>query len=231
MKKARLVIVRHGETDYNVKRIMTGQRDIPLNATGEEQARAAGGMIRDIRFDKVYSSSLRRAFNTAVIMLETAGTQAHLCGADGAFLIEKRQDLVEMDNGDYTGRCKDEPDVAARLAASDTVPWPGGESVEDVVARVQKFYDEELMPRLLRGENVLVAAHHVVLRAFEIVLGVEKPGMRRTVPNAVPAVCEYEDGVMTGFAYAAPTEMRANQNAVPGRKAASQRKGNQGPGM
>ncbi|MBU6474696.1 MAG: histidine phosphatase family protein [Alphaproteobacteria bacterium] len=227
MTDAKLVILRHGQTDYNAKHLMTGQRDIPLNKTGEAQARQAGGLVRDIRFDKVYSSTLSRAFNTAALVLESSGTQKHLQDGDSGFRIERRAEIIEMDNGDYTGRCKDDPDVAALILKSDHVPWPGGESVDDVVARVRKFYEAELLPRLEKGENVMVVAHNVVLRAFEIVLGAETPGVKRKIPNAAPAVFEYADGALKRFYYPEAPQTPANQDAKPAQK----RKNGQGPAI
>ena len=213
MTAAKLVILRHGQTDYNAQNLMTGQRDIPLNKLGEAQAVEAGALIRDIRFDKVYSSTLSRAFNTAAIALKKAGQDLP---------IEQRKEIIELDNGDYTGRNRvTDPEVANAPIIYD-VRWPNGECLKDVVERVQKFFDADVMPRLERGENVLIVAHSVVLQAFEIVIGaaqippVEKLSeKKKRIPNASPLVCEYEDGVLKKHYFIAnpATPRAANQNA------------------
>jgi len=219
MTKATLVILRHGQTEYNKLQLMTGQRDVPLTATGEEQARAAGTLVSAIRFDKVYSSHLSRAFNTAALALESAKTQTHLLNADGSWRIEQRREIAEHDTGDFTGRShKTDPEIINFKRAFD-IPLPGGESRKQVVERVRDFFDSEVMPRLLRGENVLIVAHAGILRAFDIVLGLEDvpaagaPLIQKHLPNAAPTVYEYENGVLTGnFPLRNPV---ANQNIPP----------------
>jgi len=194
MTTAKLVLMRHGETDQNRLRLMTGQLDIPLNKIGEEQARAAGPLIKDIPFDKAYSSTLSRAFNTAALALKAAGQDIP---------IEQRKEIVEGDSGEFTGRNIDtDPEVKKFVRLYDTAP-PGGESDKQLVARVQKFFDEEVLPRLKRGENVLVVSHSGTVRAFDIALGLYPAPpdgtpwpTRRSVPNAGPSVHEYEDGVL-----------------------------------
>ncbi len=217
MTNATLVILRHGQTDYNVKHLMTGQRDIPLNNHGEEQAREAGVLIKDIPFDKVYSSTLSRAFNTAALALKTAGQDLP---------IEQRKEIVEMDNGDFTGHSRTEDPVVANWPAVYDLRWPNGESLKDVVERVKEFFDANIAPRLERGENVLIVAHSVVLAAFEIALGmVDAPSgdglmTKKKIPNAAPLVCDYEDGVLKShhFIENPATAKAANQNTPPAKK-------------
>ena len=192
--KGVLVLMRHGETDHNKQRLMTGQLDVPLNKTGEAQAHAAGLLLRGIRFDKVYSSTLSRAFNTAALALKAAG-QDHLP-------IEQRAEIVEADAGDYTGRnMETDPEVLAFVRLYDSAP-PNGESDKQVVAREQPFFDTDVKPRLERGENVLIVMHAGSKRSFDIVIGREKAPadgtarVRRSIPNAGPEKHEYEDGVL-----------------------------------
>jgi broad specificity phosphatase PhoE len=197
MAKGTLVILRHGQTDYNAQKLMTGQRDIPLNAVGEAQADAAGALITTFVFDKAYSSTLGRAFNTAAKALKASGTNDHLKKPDGSFDIEQRREIIELDTGDFTGRNhKTDPEIVAFERRYDR-PLPGGESQKEVVERVQRFFDEELQPRLARGETVLVVSHAGIMRAFDEVLGLAAPddASRARIPNATPTVVEYEDGV------------------------------------
>lgn len=220
-----LVICRHGETDYNVKHLMTGTRDIPLNANGEEQAREAGRLISVFHFDKAYSSTLSRAFNTAALALESSGTNAQLKKADGSWDIEKRKEIIELDTGDFTGRNhKTDPEILAFERHYER-PLPNGESDQQVVARVQKFYDEEVLPRMARGETVLVVSHSGIMRAFDIVLGLREPPKnnkgqwtkKTRVPNATPTVVEYENGKIAHHYHIGNDKVApaANENAKP----------------
>jgi broad specificity phosphatase PhoE len=197
MVKGTLVILRHGQTDYNAQKLMTGQRDIPLNKVGEAQADAAGALITTFVFDKAYSSTLGRAFNTAAKALRASGTNDHLKKPDGSFDIEQRTEIIELHTGDFTGRNhKTDPEIVSFERRYDR-PLPGGESQKQVVERVQRFFDEELLPRLAKGETVLVVSHAGIMRAFDEVLGLAAPAdmTRARIPNATPTVVEYEDGV------------------------------------
>ncbi len=222
--KGTLVILRHGQTDYNVQHLMTGQRDIPLNATGEEQAREAGRVISVFQFDKAYASNLGRAFNTAALALESAGNQTHLL-KDGKYDVEQRAEIAELHTGDFTGRNhKTDPEILNYGRRYDK-PLPGGESDQQVVDRVQKFFDTEVQPRLARGETVLVVSHSGIMRAFDVVLGFQETPQpdnagwtkRARVPNATPTVAEYEDGkLVRHFRLDNPKELEAaNQNKPP----------------
>lgn len=202
--KASLVLLRHGQTIDNIKHVDTGRNDIALTRTGKKEARAAGPLIADIHFDKVYSSPLSRAFNTAQLALKSSKTQKHLRNTSGSWQIEKRQEIIEVDDGILNGRNMGDPLVTDYFehAVFDGAP-PGGESEKDLVARVQAFYEEEVIPRLKRGENVLLVAHTGTIRALHIAMGIsERPEdgkpwtHRERVPNAGPNVHEYEDGVL-----------------------------------
>lgn len=186
-KTGKLVVLRHGQSEDNLRGILTGQRDTPLSQFGETQAEYAGYLILDIPFDKVYASPLQRAFNTAALALNAAGQEG--------LRIERVPALTEVDLGDLTGlHYTDVTDVVDRF--DERVP--GGESQQDVVLRVQPFYERELLPRLEAGENVLISVHAGVVSAFGIMLGARGPDdPRRDIPNATPLVFEYTDGVMT----------------------------------
>jgi 2,3-bisphosphoglycerate-dependent phosphoglycerate mutase len=219
---AKLVIFRHGETPYNKKTLMTGQAEVPLTRRGRQQAEEAGALIATIKFDKVYSSNLSRAFNTAALALKASKTHAHLRNTDGTWQIEQRVEIAEMHTGKFTGRNhKTDPEIINWKRIYD-VPLPGGgESDAQVVERVQKFFDSEIMPRLLRGENVLIVAHSGTLHAFAIVLGVEEapasgmPMITKKVPNATPTVYDYEDGIIKTVSPLKNPKAPVNQNATP----------------
>ncbi|MFH1157281.1 MAG: phosphoglycerate mutase family protein [Pseudomonadota bacterium] len=226
MAKAKLVVMRHGQTGYNKDMLMAGQWDVPLTKIGEEEARAAGPLLDRIRirFDKVYSSNLSRAFDTATYALESSKTQGHLLNPDGSWQIEKRSEIAEMDTGDFTGRnfMKD-PEISG-YAWTHAEPLPGGESEKQVVERVNNFFNNEVKPRLDKGENVLLVAHAGILSILEVVFGLEElpekailASPRKNLPNASPFVYEFEDEKVTGSPYLIenPVEHKVARQAAP----------------
>src|SRR5258707_10281812 len=165
-----LVLARHGQSEWNLKNLFTGWKDVDLTEKGVEEARAAGRKrkAQGIRFDVAFTSVLRRATRTLDLMLEEMG-QAGLP-------IIRNQALNERDYGDLVGLNKDdarkkwgEEQVHQWRRSYDIAP-PGGESLKDTVARALPYFVQEILPRVLRGERVLVAAHGNSLRALIMVL-------------------------------------------------------------
>ena len=105
-KKGVLVLFRHGQTEYNKLHYMTGLHDVALTEAGEQQAQAAGALIRGFVFDLAYSSTLKRAHRTALLALEASGTNNHLKNPDGAWAIEQSAGMVGADSGEFTARKK-----------------------------------------------------------------------------------------------------------------------------
>lgn len=167
-----LVLMRHGESQWNRENRFTGFTDVDLNETGIMEAKRAGQTLKAIKFDKVYTSTLKRAYNTAQIALAEAGQLPPMV---------KHDDLRERDYGDLTGLNKDETrkkfgDAQVHIwRRSYDVPPPGGESLKDVVARVQPYYEQHILPDLRKGKNILLAAHGNTLRAMLIILGENTP--------------------------------------------------------
>ena len=165
-----LVLVRHGQSDWNLKNLFTGWRDIDLTDQGVAEARAAGRKLKaqGITFDVAFTSALKRAQRTLDLMLEEMGQTA--------LPVFKDQALNERDYGDLAGLNKDdarkkwgEEQVHIWRRSYDVAP-PGGESLKDTLARTLPYYVTEILPRVLRGERVLVAAHGNSLRALVMVL-------------------------------------------------------------
>jgi 2,3-bisphosphoglycerate-dependent phosphoglycerate mutase len=165
-----LVLARHGQSDWNLKNLFTGWKDPGLTELGVEEARTAGRRLTEmgIRFDIAFTSALSRAQRTCELILEEIGQP-------GLRTI-KDQALNERDYGDLSGLNKD--DARARWGEEQVRLWrrsydispPGGESLKDTVARVLPYYMREILPRVMRGEKVLVAAHGNSLRALVMVL-------------------------------------------------------------
>jgi 2,3-bisphosphoglycerate-dependent phosphoglycerate mutase len=165
-----LVLARHGQSDWNLKNLFTGWKDPGLTDLGIEEARNAGRRLKEmgVQFDVAFTSDLSRAQATCKLILEEIGQPDLKTIANLA--------LNERDYGDLSGLNKD--DARARWGEEQVhvwrrsydVPPPGGESLKDTVARVLPYYIREILPRVMRGERVLVAAHGNSLRALVMVL-------------------------------------------------------------
>lgn len=165
-----LVLVRHGQSEWNAKNLFTGWKNPDLTQQGVEEARRAGRELRkrDILFSVGFTSALLRAQHTMSLIFEELGQSAVPTVRDRA--------LNERHYGDLSGLNKDEArdkwgEEQVRLwRRSYDVPPPGGESLKDTVARVLPFYCQRILPPVMRGERVLVAAHGNSLRALAMVL-------------------------------------------------------------
>jgi 2,3-bisphosphoglycerate-dependent phosphoglycerate mutase len=170
-----LVLVRHGQSDWNLKNLFTGWRDVDLTEKGVAEAREAGRKLKaqGIKFDVAFTSALKRAQRTLDLMLTELGQTT--------IPILKDQALNERDYGDLVGLNKDdarkkwgEEQVRIWRRSYDVAP-PGGESLKDTLARTLPYYVTDILPRVLRGERVLVAAHGNSLRALVMVLDKHTP--------------------------------------------------------
>jgi 2,3-bisphosphoglycerate-dependent phosphoglycerate mutase len=161
-----LVLVRHGESEWNKLNLFTGWKDPGLSDKGVEEARTAGLLLKaeGYKFDVAYTSSLSRAQQTLDIMLQELGQTGLATHED--------QRLNERDYGDLSGLNKDEArkkwgEKQVHIwRRSFDVPPPGGESLKDTAARVLPYYETKILPELEAGRNVLVAAHGNSLRAL-----------------------------------------------------------------
>ena len=221
--KGRLILFRHGQTEYNKNKLMTGITDVPLTAEGEEQAREAGRRLRGIPVQRAYSSTLSRAFNTATIALRAAG-QVHLENDDGTFRVRQDRDIVELDTGDFTGRCHKTDAEILNWVRHFNKALPNGESEAMVLERVQRFFDREVMPRLEKGETVMVVAHAGIVRVFDYVLGTAdipvtpeaiEAAKRRSVPNATPVLFDFVNGKLVSETMLIDGGQRQHRDITP----------------
>jgi 2,3-bisphosphoglycerate-dependent phosphoglycerate mutase len=162
---SRLVLVRHGQSEWNEKNLFTGWRDPDLTAQGIEEARAAGRALKaaNMVFDLAFTSKLQRAQKTLALMLDEQGQDLP---------IIENEALNERDYGDLAGLNKDdarekwgEEQVHIWRRSFDTPP-PGGESLKDTAARVLPYYEAEILPLISQGKDILIAAHGNSLRAL-----------------------------------------------------------------
>jgi 2,3-bisphosphoglycerate-dependent phosphoglycerate mutase len=160
-----LILIRHGQSEWNALNQFTGWKDPDLTAKGIEEAHNAGRIINnlEINFDLVFTSALIRAQNTAEIILKEINQPLSTI---------KNQALNERNYGDLAGLNKDDArkrwgDEQVHIwRRSYDVPPPGGESLKDTGERVLPFFMKEILPQVCKGKNVLVAAHGNSLRSL-----------------------------------------------------------------
>jgi len=190
MNERLLVLVRHGQSEWNLKNLFTGWKDVDLTAQGVAEARAAGRKLKAqaLAFDVAYTSALKRAQRTLDLILEEMGQTG--------IPIVRDQALNERDYGDLVGLNKDDArkkwgeEQVLIWRRSYDVPPPGGESLKDTVARALPYFVQEILPRVLRGDRVLISAHGNSLRALIMVLERLTPDaiLKRELGTGVPIV-------------------------------------------
>jgi len=164
----KIVLLRHGESQWNLENRFTGWVDIPLTDKGREEARQAGQKIKNIPFDHGFTSVLIRAIETIEIVLRTAGQTE--------VPIVKDIALNERKYGDLQGLNKDE--TAKKFGAEQVKLWrrsydvrpPGGESLEDTATRTLPYFNENILPAASSSKNILVCAHGNSLRSIVMAL-------------------------------------------------------------
>lgn len=161
-----LVLVRHGQSEWNEKNLFTGWKNVDLTQLGIEEARQAGRLLKSegLSFDVAFTSKLVRAQKTLELMLEELGQSG----------LETHEDLAlnERDYGDLSGFNKEE--MAKKVGAEQVHIWrrsydvapPGGESLKDTAERTLPYFNGTIMPEIMAGKNVIVAAHGNSLRAI-----------------------------------------------------------------
>jgi 2,3-bisphosphoglycerate-dependent phosphoglycerate mutase len=185
-----LVLVRHGQSDWNLKNLFTGWEDPDLTGKGVAEARAAGKSLRThgVSFDRAFTSNLVRAQHTLQLILEELGTP-NLETARNRALNERDYGVLSGLNKDDAIRKWGDEQVDLWRRSYDVRP-PGGESLKDTVARVLPYYCQKILPAVLGGQRVIVAGHGNSLRALVMVLDVLTP---ETIPElelatAIPLV-------------------------------------------
>ena len=194
--KSKLVLVRHGQSEWNAKNLFTGWKDPKLTDLGIQEAINAGDLLetRNLKFDLMFTSDLFRAQETGRLILE------QMNHAD--IQVIKDQSLNERNYGDLAGLNKDEArekwgEKQVHIwRRSFDVPPPGGESLKNTAERVLPYFKREIMPKVKEGLNILVAAHGNSLRA--LVMELEKISSEEIVKLEIatgdPLTYEYSNG-------------------------------------
>jgi 2,3-bisphosphoglycerate-dependent phosphoglycerate mutase len=196
-----LILVRHGESEWNLKNLFTGWRNPDLTEKGIGEAKGAGERLKKAGLlpDAYFTSALRRAQHTLDLILEVLGITE--------VTITRSKLLNERDYGDLAGLNKD--DARAKWGEEQVLIWrrsydvppPGGESLKDTAARTLPYFDAEILPLLKAGKTVLVAAHGNSLRS--IVMSIEKLTpeqiLKRELATGEPVVYKIgADGALEG---------------------------------
>lgn len=191
----RLILVRHGQSEWNLKNLFTGWKNPGLTDKGIEEAKEAGKLLksRGYEIEICYTSALKRAQHTLDLMLEEMGVTN--------MTIIRHQDLNERDYGDLAGLNKDDArekwgdeQVHIWRRSYDTPP-PGGESLKDTADRVLPYYKREIEPRVLDGGTILVAAHGNSLRALVMALEGLSPEeiLKREIATGKPIIYDLDE--------------------------------------
>jgi 2,3-bisphosphoglycerate-dependent phosphoglycerate mutase len=167
-----LVLVRHGQSEWNKKNLFTGWRDPDLTEQGITEAEEAGRVLNEegLKFNIAFTSVLKRAQKTCDIILEGVGQTGLETIRDIALNERNYGDLAGLNKDDARDRWGEEQVHIWRRSYDTPPPGDEGESLRDTGARVWPYYMQEILPRVLRGQTVLVAAHGNSLRALVMVL-------------------------------------------------------------
>ena len=204
-----LILLRHGQSQWNLENRFTGWKNVPLTEKGETEAKKAGELIKkhNISIDRVFSSLLERANRTAEITIIHADLNNLL--ENNKLIMTCSEKLNERDYGDLVGLNKQETaykfgkDQVHIWRRSYDTPPPNGESLKDVVERVSPYFKENIKPLIDKGENVLIAAHGNSLRAMMIELGMYKSEEISNIelPTGSPLCINLDHGKLVDFKY------------------------------
>ena len=205
----KLILLRHGQSQWNLENRFTGWKNVPLTEKGEVEAKKAGELLRkhNIIIDRVFSSVLERANRTAEIAIKKAELNNLL--ENNKIIMTCSEKLNERDYGDLVGLNKQETadkfgkDQVHIWRRSYDTPPPNGESLKDVVERVSPYFKENIKSFIDKGENILIAAHGNSLRAMMIELGMYKPEEISNIelPTGSPLCINLDQGRLVDFKY------------------------------
>jgi 2,3-bisphosphoglycerate-dependent phosphoglycerate mutase len=198
----RLVLLRHGESQWNLENRFTGWIDVPLSARGIQEAKNAGEKLRPYRFDRAFTSILQRANETLRLAVEVIGQTAIPTERDQA-LNERMYGELQGLNKAETAQKYGEDQVKIWRRSYDVRP-PGGESLKDTAERVLPYYEKAIKPHLLAGETILIAAHGNSLRALVMELEhlTKEQVLELNIPTGAPLLYEVDPaGRVTNHRY------------------------------
>ena len=204
----KLILLRHGQSQWNLENKFTGWKNVPLTEKGNGSQKSSELIKKNkIHIDFIFSSILERANKTAEIAIKEANLQNLI--NNNKLILTKHEDLNERDYGDLVGLNKEETankfgkeQVHIWRRSYDTPP-PNGESLKDVVERVSPYFKKNIKPLLVQNNNILIAAHGNSLRAMMIELGMYKPEEISSIelPTGSPLCINLEGSQLVDFFY------------------------------
>ena len=205
----KLILLRHGQSQWNLENRFTGWEDVPLTDKGIQEAKRAGQLLlkNNINIDLIFSSILQRANKTAELTIKEMNLDD--LWINNKLIMTRDKNLNERDYGDLVGLNKDETankygkEQVHVWRRSYDIPPPGGESLKNVVGRVKPYYEKFIAPELKNGKNVLIVAHGNSLRATMIQVGLHKAEeiSKIELPTGCPFVISYVTGKVISSEY------------------------------
>ncbi len=190
-----LILLRHGESQWNLENRFTGWVDVPLTPRGEGEARTAGEHLRDLPVDALYTSVLQRAIRTAEIALDAAGKTNVPTTRDQALNERHYGDLQGLNKAETAAQYGDEQVKIWRRSYDVPPPGLNGESLKDTAARTLPYFREHILPDIQAGKNVLVVAHGNSLRSIVMELDkmTREQVLELNIPTGVPLAYTFDD--------------------------------------
>ena len=206
----KLILLRHGQSQWNLENRFTGWKDIPLTEKGIKEAKDSGKLMikHNIKIDLIYSSVLERANETARLALSEMNLE-HLWNKNNNLVMITDEALNERDYGSLVGLNKKE--TAEKFGEEQVHIWrrsydiapPKGESLKNVVQRVKPYFKNYIEPELKKEKNILIVAHGNSLRAMMICIGLYKSEQisKIEIPTGSPFVFYYESNKLIKYEY------------------------------
>ena len=189
----KLILLRHGQSEWNLKNRFTGWVDVDLSAKGEEEAKKAGKLMKGVKIDVLFTSVLKRAIRTAEIALNEMGVENIEIIRDAA-LNERHYGDLQGENKKEIGEKYGQDQLKIWRRSYDIKP-PNGESLKDTLDRVLPYYKETIEPMLKEGKNVMISAHGNSLRALVMHLeNIDKDTiLELNIPTGIPYLYDMDD--------------------------------------
>lgn len=204
-----LILLRHGQSQWNLENRFTGWEDIPLTDTGIEEAKKAGQLMlkNSIKIDLIFSSILQRANKTAELAIKEMNLPNFW--NNNELIMIRDKNLNERDYGDLVGLNKEETankygkEQVHIWRRSYDVPPPGGESLANVLQRVKPYFEKFIVSEINNEKNILIVAHGNSLRAIMIQVALYKAEeiSNIEIPTGSPFIINYENGKVNGSKY------------------------------
>jgi 2,3-bisphosphoglycerate-dependent phosphoglycerate mutase len=190
----KLILLRHGQSQWNLENRFTGWEDVDLSPLGEQEARSAGVKLRGMQIDSVYTSALKRAIRTAKLALHEAGHEDMSMTMDDALNERHYGDLQGLNKAEMAEKYGPEQVHIWRRSFSVRPPGDRGESLAMTIQRVLPYYEKHIVNDLREGKNVLIVAHGNSLRSllYHLDKHTEESIMDVNIPTGVPIVYEME---------------------------------------